>query len=151
MAQAVSRASAVLLWEMCTCVHDSLSPKGAKSQQGNAHVALLSSLGYNNESNCVSLLAHTQTLETLGFCCNFLVPAQRGNTLCSARKANIDLRPKHKRLAQSKPLHKYRNANDFVVVMLLPYVTLSAVITSLLFVIYSIPATPVISSFLLKH
>lgn len=58
MDQAVSRASAVLLWEMCTCVHDSLSPKGAKSQQGNAHVALLPSLGYNNESNCVSLLAH---------------------------------------------------------------------------------------------
>lgn len=61
MAQAVSGASAVLLWETCTCVHDSLSPKGAKSQQGNAHVALLSSLGYNNESNCVSLFARAHT------------------------------------------------------------------------------------------
>lgn len=40
---------------MSTCVHDSLSPKGAKSQQGSAHIALLSSLGYNNESNCVLL------------------------------------------------------------------------------------------------
>lgn len=95
MAQAVSGASAVLLWEMCTCVHDSLSPKGAKSQQGNAHVALLSSLGYNNESNCVSLLAHTQTHKTLGFCCIFWLPAQRGNKLCSARKVNTDRRPEH--------------------------------------------------------
>lgn len=47
---------------MCTCVHDSLSPKGAKSQQGNAHIALLSSLGYNNESNCVFALVHVMRL-----------------------------------------------------------------------------------------
>lgn len=95
MAQTLSRASAVLLWEMCTCVHDSLSPKGAKSQQGNAHVALLSSPGYNNESNCLSLLAHTQTHQTLGSSCIFLLPAQRRTKFCSARKANMDLRTKH--------------------------------------------------------
>lgn len=38
------------------------SPKGAKSQQGKAHVALLSSLGYNNESNCVFALVHIMWL-----------------------------------------------------------------------------------------
>lgn len=62
MGQAVWSASGVLLWEMCTCVHDSLSPKGAKSQQGNAHVALLSSPGYNNESNCLFALVHIMRL-----------------------------------------------------------------------------------------
>lgn len=53
MGQAVWSAFGVLLREMSTCVHDSLSPKGAKAPRGSAHVAFLSSPGYNNESHCV--------------------------------------------------------------------------------------------------
>lgn len=89
MGQAVWSASGVLFWETCTCVHDSLSPKGAKSQRGNAHVALLSSLGYNNESNCVFALVHIMRL----LLSLFPTHSQRRNKCCSARKAPNNLKP----------------------------------------------------------